>query len=404
MKYTIQSFVILPFLLSFLLGCEPQSRDSQIKEESLPSLRMEVLAEIGLEDQPFAYQLGKPKGVLTDSTGNIYIADWASQSIKVFGPDGAYIRTQGGRGRGPGEFQGIHMMARTPDHSLFVMDWGGLEYEYLTMDGRQLSSSQADLSSQLTQYYPNQVAWYDTLTIGIDRNNAPSRFDPPKFKRDLFRIYTHDFQTRVDSFFPFEELGYTQGANFVWSTFGQLPGSFVMLDNTRTLLYAPGVYTGKLYQFTRSASNEWSLVRKIDASEASNPAYEIIPTEEEFERQQDFSGALKVFSEGGPYMGRVYSLDAGIYELNNGDIAHFYGEWSSSNTTLEQGNSLQIYVQIIDREGTVKAISLLTSIQRDYRQSISLVNWKDEQDNFYLIDLPRDEVPTVVKFRLVKGE
>ena len=125
----------------FLLGCEPQSGDSQIKEESLPSLKMEVLAEIGLEDQPMEYQLGRPKGVLTDSTGNIYIADWASQSIKVFGPDGAYIRTQGRRGRGPSEFQGIHMMARTPDHSLFVMDWGGLEYEYLTMDGRQLSSS-----------------------------------------------------------------------------------------------------------------------------------------------------------------------------------------------------------------------------------------------------------------------
>ena len=143
--------------------------------------------EIGLEDQPMEYQLGRPKGVLTDSTGNIYIADWASQSIKVFGPDGAYIRTQGGRGRGPGEFQGIHMMARTPDHSLFVMDWGGLEYEYLTMDGRQLSSSQADLSSQLTQYYPNQVAWYDTLTIGINRNGAfPADLILPRLKEICF--------------------------------------------------------------------------------------------------------------------------------------------------------------------------------------------------------------------------
>ena len=43
------------------------------------------------------------------------------------------------------------------------------------------------------------------------------------------------------------------------------------------------------------------------------------------------------------------------------------------------------------------------SVKRDFRPSLPLVNWKDEQDNFYLIDLPRDEVPTVVKFRLVEG-
>ncbi len=49
--------------------------------------------------------LNRPQYLDVDSDGNIYIMDRGDIDIKVFTPEGRFIRTIGGKGQGPGEFE-----------------------------------------------------------------------------------------------------------------------------------------------------------------------------------------------------------------------------------------------------------------------------------------------------------
>lgn len=49
-------------------------------------------------------ELNEPRDIVVDSHGNIFVADYKPSVIKMYGPDGAFVRTVGREGSGPGEF------------------------------------------------------------------------------------------------------------------------------------------------------------------------------------------------------------------------------------------------------------------------------------------------------------
>ncbi|MCY4571386.1 MAG: 6-bladed beta-propeller, partial [Gemmatimonadetes bacterium] len=48
---------------------------------------------------------GDIQDIAVDPTGRIYVLDVASEEVRVFGGDGAYLRTMAREGEGPGEFR-----------------------------------------------------------------------------------------------------------------------------------------------------------------------------------------------------------------------------------------------------------------------------------------------------------
>ncbi len=394
--------LLILFAFSGIVGCNSETAQNQV--DYTPTIPMQVLAIIGEEGQPIENQLGEPVAVRTDKQGNIYIADKASLTVKVYDPDGNYFRSFGGRGRGPGEFQYINLMERTPEGNFLFLDRGKLEFIYLTKDGEFISSHPVDLSSQMAQYYPKVVSWIGDNTLGLYRNTANPWHDPSPFQRPFFHIYTGDFQQNIDSFFPFDELNYETSNMFVWCTFAWLPGSVSISTDKSKMIYSPGVYTGKLYEFSLRGEGKGELEKIIKGTPTHTIPFEIYESGEEYEMKKNLPGANRIFYEGGPYVGRIYSVDTGVYYLSNGKIAHFYGEWRQGDKTMEEGNLLDIQVQIFDREGTLENHSYITSLEWDSRPSVQLVNWKDEEDNFYLLNLSKHDVPTVIKFRLDLGE
>lgn len=88
------------------------------KEAPRGTVSFERIAAFGdTEEFYFAHM-----GVITvDDENRVYLADAREGRIHIFYGDGSYIRSLGGKGGGPGEFQSIHSME--VDHSfLYVMD------------------------------------------------------------------------------------------------------------------------------------------------------------------------------------------------------------------------------------------------------------------------------------------
>lgn len=81
---------------------------------------------IGAVEADPEYQFGEIAigGITTDSRGRIYVLDSYTQDIKVFSPEGEYLRTLGGRGGGPGELRNAWYVLMGPGDTLMVPDYG----------------------------------------------------------------------------------------------------------------------------------------------------------------------------------------------------------------------------------------------------------------------------------------
>ncbi|MCJ7564414.1 MAG: 6-bladed beta-propeller [Candidatus Aminicenantes bacterium] len=92
------------------------------------------------EDKDGNIILYEPMLSFVDDNENIYIIEIKDQVIKVFGPDGKYIKTIGAKGSGPGEFQTMTYLAVTKDGKLVVMDQTSRRTSLFDSSGRFLKS------------------------------------------------------------------------------------------------------------------------------------------------------------------------------------------------------------------------------------------------------------------------
>ncbi len=71
--------------------------------ESGESWTLEEVLSIGETIGEEAYQFGQIVSVETDAAGNVYVADFQAQEVRVFDTEGVYTHTIGSPGAGPGE-------------------------------------------------------------------------------------------------------------------------------------------------------------------------------------------------------------------------------------------------------------------------------------------------------------
>jgi hypothetical protein len=72
---------------------------------------------IGVLEGDSTEMFGSIRSLAVDSAGRIYVMDGQVPALRVYGPDGAYLRTLGREGEGPGEYAG-------PDGGLAVLSDG----------------------------------------------------------------------------------------------------------------------------------------------------------------------------------------------------------------------------------------------------------------------------------------
>jgi len=97
---------------------------------------------IGGEDETGKIILFRPRRFIVDQNENIYITDVQDLVIKVFDPNGKYLRTIGRKGEGPGEFKSIQSHAFLPDGRLLVMDYSAHRSSFFDSSGNFIESYQ----------------------------------------------------------------------------------------------------------------------------------------------------------------------------------------------------------------------------------------------------------------------
>lgn len=98
--------------------------------------------------------------IIADAKGNVYLVDSQLSAVRVFSADGAYLRTIGREGQGPGEF--LHPnSAFLLGGSIGVLQTMPNKIELFEMNGKPLSTLSLDLSS-----YGGFVMLYGASAIG----------------------------------------------------------------------------------------------------------------------------------------------------------------------------------------------------------------------------------------------
>lgn len=101
-----------------------------VRNEAQPILagasgwRLEEELRIGTQMGEGPGAFGRIGALLADSGGRAYVLDTQAREVRVFGPDGAYLRTIGRAGEGPGEFKSPAAMGWGPGGVLRVVDLG----------------------------------------------------------------------------------------------------------------------------------------------------------------------------------------------------------------------------------------------------------------------------------------
>lgn len=152
-RYTVRFFLPVAFLLIAGGRCGQDRiadgavvRDSAgitIVENSAPAwaegegwrVTTDPLVSIGRVDGPEPYRFSRVRGAVRLRSGEIVVADFSTNQIRWFGPDGTFLRAVGRKGGGPGEFDMILGMWRMRGDSSAVFDFGNARMTVLTPGG-----------------------------------------------------------------------------------------------------------------------------------------------------------------------------------------------------------------------------------------------------------------------------
>lgn len=101
---------------------------------------------VGGMDADEEAQFGLVVGIDLDADGNVYVADQQARHVQVFGPDGAYVRTIGSPGEGPGEISQALMGVYVMGDEVRVVDLANMRINIYDPEGSSIGSSPLDFT------------------------------------------------------------------------------------------------------------------------------------------------------------------------------------------------------------------------------------------------------------------
>jgi hypothetical protein len=171
---------------------------------------------------------GQVAGIVVDDAGRIHVLDRQAKEIRTFDSTGAYVRTFGREGSGPGELLNPLGMALGPDGRIWVADPRNARYTVFTTDGQYVTEHIRKLAGSASPWnggFGPEGRLYEKFPTGEMTAVArmDSAFDPvdtlafPKYDEPLFEIRNERMHMRVGVPFATSQEEWWDPRGYLWT-------------------------------------------------------------------------------------------------------------------------------------------------------------------------------------------
>lgn len=369
------SALCLSLSLAFAACSKAQGdQETVVYREPPPPLELRYEVESRLGAQGSEAVLGQIRFVRTDSQGRVYVADRASASIKIFSPQGRFLRSLGRRGKDSGEFHDLTAVGVDARDRLIVIDALNRRITRFSPDWEVESEREIPARDMLL---PRQIlALDDSHTALLFQMSAGDWGDD-----HLLHVFDLDLKQESAGLIGSELIAEDGGA--VAQAFSQAHLGFTWIQDPQTVLFSPRLYNGSVYRFVsgeRGWKRQWEGRGHLYLSPSISAMDSVDDTPE---GEVDFNST----SQSGRLFGRLNNESRGIFSLSDGRVVHF--------TYIRSPQRRRVFgVEAFSPRGEFLGYAPLAE-QRDI-----MVYWKDSQDRFYWAPTERLSELEIVRLKL----
>jgi len=140
----------------------------------MKTIQLKELWQVGGDSDAEGEAFGSIYDLTVDADGNVYILDGQAVEVRMFSHDGAYIRTFGREGEGPGEFRYPMGVVMLPDQRMAVYQSSPPRLMAFNRDGKSSDLSIDFDSNHPIQFLSNVQCAKDSIVItGMDIRTSP---------------------------------------------------------------------------------------------------------------------------------------------------------------------------------------------------------------------------------------
>lgn len=141
---------------------------------------------IGVEEGEEPYMLTRLGGAMRLSDGRVVLADRQSHEIRYFDSTGAWIRSSGRQGQGPGEFTDPFYINVLPGDTIYVGDFRPFQFLVFDEKGDWVRTVRPD-PVEVNNPASRSVLADGRLVLGReDASTRPANFEPTMMRLDLY--------------------------------------------------------------------------------------------------------------------------------------------------------------------------------------------------------------------------
>ena len=150
-------------------------------------LSREPVVEIGDASRGQEYELFQVWSALRLSDGRIVVANGGSHELRFYAPDGAFVRSVGRRGDGPGEFQNLRWMRLLAGDSIMTYDFRQRRFSVFDGSGafirsfRLQSTAAVPFASIIDTYADGSFLAQGFASTGDAAPTGLQRYDAPLY-------------------------------------------------------------------------------------------------------------------------------------------------------------------------------------------------------------------------------
>ncbi len=348
------------------------------REAAVPRWTLEETLRIGSEDEgPTLFSW--VKGIESDSLGRLFVYEQTAQEIRVFSADGAFLTRIGRRGSGPGELKNAEGIYRTRDGRLWLRDAANARLSVFDGEGVFQASWPMTFCSSQGRWDPKEddsgrLLDEDCMVVN-QRAQGNGVF---AYHRDMSRVDTlgerpacgttelaesATWITRTKTGTSYRQVPFA--ARAVWS-----------IDNNGFLWCVPKSSRYEVLRISNAAKDTLRVVRELPP----------IPVTAE-----ERAATIASFEENGP-SGLDFSRIPSVKPMIDRVVVD-----PRNRIWVQRANGAGGYeFDVFSADGRLLAIASLPRAKLG-----SWLPFTVRGDHVYTVDLGTDDVPAVVRYRIV---